>query len=106
MFLLVNQDIFYFHLDKGLINRLNETGADFEGNVSVVLKYLPIPKCRKLSLTGFKKREELNRGSLRNYFFALPTTPSVPLVQDVSLFDEENQMIKVVVEFRTVAGKD
>ena len=94
------------NIDEGLINRLNATGAEFEGNVTVYLKYLLIPPCRTLSITGLKKSEQLNKGTIRNYLFTLNTTPGVPLVQDVSLSEEKNQSIKVFVEFRTVAGKD
>ena len=84
---------------------MNETGAEFEGTVTVRLEYLLLSPCRKLSVTGLKKSEDLNKGTIRNYLFSLRTTPAVPLVRDVALFEDDNQSIRAVAEFRTDAGK-
>ena len=83
-----------------MVGTLNKDASDFEES-DAKLCFRRIPVSRSIRLDCLSK--EVDKGTLRNYLFGLPTFPPVPLVETVEI-SKDLHCNSAIVTLRTTAG--
>ncbi|XP_065836493.1 uncharacterized protein [Oscarella lobularis] len=86
-------------VDEEMVGTLNKDASDFEES-DAKLCFRRIPVSRSIRLDCLSK--EVDKGTLRNYLFGLPTFPPVPLVETVEI-SKDLHCNSAIVTLRTTA---